>query len=114
MAMPMLTVYNRTKLYYYESNYNIFMEEGDVSHDGRKVVPDDDSWTEDITLKESGTETKYGRPSLSMDARASITYQLNRYFLCISGQYNRYSNKVDNNELELIDWYVNASLGVRF
>ena len=114
MAMPMLTVYNRTKLYYYESNYNIFMEEGDVSHDGRKVVPDDDSWTEDITLKESGTETKYGRPSLSMDARASITYQLNRYFLCISGQYNRYSNKVDNNELELTDWYVNASLGVRF
>ena len=114
MAMPMLTVYNRTKLYYYESNYNIFMEEGDVSHDGRKVVPDDDSWTEDITLKESGTETKYGRPSLSLDARASIPYQLNRYFLCISGQYNRYSNKVDNNELELIDWYVNASLGVRF
>lgn len=114
MAMPMLTVYNRTKLYYYESNYNIFMVEGDVSSDGRKAVPDDESWTKDITLKETGTETKYGRPSLSMDARASITYQFDRFFLCVSGQYNRYSNKADDNELNLTDWYVNASLGVRF
>lgn len=114
MAMPMLTVYNRTKLYYYESNYNIFMDEDDVSPTGKKAVPDDTSWTEDITLKESGTETKYGRPSLSMDARASITYQLNRYFLCVSGQYNHYSNKADDNELKLTDWYVNAALGVRF
>ena len=114
MAMPMLTVYNRTKLYYYESNYNIFMDEDDVSPTGKKAVPDDTSWTEDITLKESGTETKYGRPSLNMDARASITYQLNRYFLCVSGQYNHYSNKADDNELKLTDWYVNAALGVRF
>ena len=114
MAMPMLTVYNRTKLYYYESNYNIFMDDDDVSPTGKKAVPDDTSWTEDITLKESGTETKYGRPSLSMDARASITYQLNRYFLCVSGQYNHYSNKADDNELKMTDRYVNAALWVRF
>ena len=114
MAMPMLTVYNRTKLYYYESNYDVFMEEGDVSTDGRKVVPDDDSWTKDITLKERDTEIKYGRPSLSLDARASITYQFDRFFLCVSGQYNRYNNKANDNELNLTDWNVNASLGVRF
>ena len=114
MAMPMLTVYNRTKLYYYESNYDIFMEEGDVSPTGKKPVPDDTSWTEDITIKESSTETKYGRPSLSLDARASITYQFRRYFLTVSGHYNRYSNKADDNELKLTDWYVNAALGVRF
>ena len=114
MAMPMLTVYNRTKLYYYESNYDIFMEEGDVSPTGKKPVPDDTSWTEDITLNESGTEIKYGRPSLSLDARASITYQFSRFFLCVSGQYNRYNNKADDNELKLTDWYVNAALGVRF
>ena len=113
-AMPMLTVYNRTKLYYYESNYDIFMDEGDVSSDGRKAVPDDDSWTKDITLKEIGTETNYGRPSFNMDARASITYQFSRYFMTVSGHYNRYSNKADDNELQLSDWYVNAALGVRF
>ena len=117
MVLPMLTVYNRTKLYYYESNYDIFMDETDVSDKGKKPVPTDPydiSWTEDITLRESGTEIKYGRPSLSMDARASITYQFDRFFLTASGQYNRYSNKADGNELQLTDWYVNAALGVRF
>ena len=49
-----------------------------------------------------------------MDARASITYQFSRYFLTVSGQYNYFSNKVDDNELKLTDWYVNAALGVRF
>lgn len=116
-VMPMLTVYNRTKLYYYESNYNIFMNEGDVSPKGQKPLPqdpDDISWTEDITLEETSTETKYERPSFTVDARTSITYQFNRFFLNVSGQYNRYSNKADGNELTLNDWYVNASLGVRF
>jgi hypothetical protein len=49
-----------------------------------------------------------------MDARASLTYQFSRYFLTVSGQYSRYSNKADGNELNLTDWYVNAALGVRF
>ena len=117
MAMPMLTVYNRTKLYYYESNYDIFLDEGEVSPKGKKPVPDDPydiSWTKDITLDESSTETIYGHPAFSVDARASVTYQLNRFFLTVSGQYNHYSNKVDGNELQLTDWYVNAALGVRF
>lgn len=114
MAMPMLTVYNRTKLYYYDSNYDLFLGPDEVSSSGKKHVPDDDSWTKDITLKESDTDVKYGRPSLSMDARASITYQFDRFFLTVSGQYNRYSNKVDDNELDLTDWNINANLGVRF
>ena len=113
-AMPMLTVYNRTKLYYYESNYDIYLEEGDVSTNGKKAVPDDDSWTKDITLKESDTDTKYGPPSFTMDARTSITYQFSRYFLTVSGQYNYFSNKAGDNELRITDWYVNAALGVRF
>ena len=114
MVMPMLTVYNRTKLYYYESNYDLFLGPDEVSSSGRKHVPDDSSWTKDITLTESGTEVKYGRPTLSMDARASMTYQFDRFFLTVSGQYNRYNNKVGDNELDMADWYVNAALGVRF
>ena len=113
-AMPMLAVYNRTKLYYYESNYDIYLEEGEVSTNGKKAVPDDESWTKDITLKESDTDTKYGPPSFTMDARTSITYQFSRYFLTVSGQYNYFSNKAGDNELRITDWYVNAALGVRF
>lgn len=113
-AMPLLTVYNRTKLYYYESNYDIFLDDGKTSPTGRKHLPEDNSWTNDITLEEVDTETKYGRPTLNVDARASITYQFNRYFLTVSGQFNHYSNKADDNKLQLTDWYVNAALGVRF
>ena len=113
-AMPMLTVYNRTKLYYYDSNYSIYLKPDEVSPNGQKYAPEDYTWTEDITIKETKTETKYGRPSFNMDARASITYQFNRYFLTVSGQFNHYSNKADDNELQLTDWYVNAALGVRF
>jgi hypothetical protein len=114
-AMPMLTLYNRTKLHYYESNYDIFKEEGDVS-DKKEVTdnPFDISWTEDVTLDEKSTETIYGHPSFTVDARASITYQFSRFFLTVCGQYNSYSNKVDGNELKLTDWFVNAALGVRF
>lgn len=114
MAMPMLTVYNRTKLYYYESNYDLYLAPGEVSASGKKYVPEDYSWTNDITLKESDTETNYGRPSFTMDARASITYQFDRFFLTVGGQYSRYKNKADDNDLQLDDWYVNAALGVRF
>lgn len=117
MAMPMVTVYNRTKLYYFDSNYDIFLDEGEVSPTGKKHVsddPEDISWTEDITIKESGTETNYGRPSFTLDARASITYQFSCYFLTVGGQYNHFRNKSDDNELRLNDWYINAALGVRF
>ena len=116
-AMPMLTIYNRTKLHYYESNYNLFMEEGDVSPKGQKPVPEDEndlSWTEDITLVESNTETKYEHPSFTIDARASITYQFDRFYLTVMGQLNHFDNSTSDHDLRLTDWYINAALGVRF
>lgn len=112
-AMPMLSLYNRTKVYFYDCNYDIFLEEGEVSPTGKKVVPDDDSWQEDITLTERGSHTSYGKVALNFDARASITYQFDRFFLNVSGQLNHFRHNVDNNQLRLTDWYVNASLGVR-
>lgn len=114
-AMPMLVVYNRTKAYLYESNYDIFLGEGEVSPTGKKYVPDDDdSWQDDITLEEVSSTTKYGKLSLNIDARASITYNFDRFFLNVYGQVNHWHNKVDNNRIKLTDWYVNASLGFRF
>ena len=113
-VMPMLTLYHRTRLTYYESNYDIYMDEEEISASGKKAVPDDVSWRDDITISQSGEESKFGRPSLTMDARASITYQYDRCFLTVSGQLNNYHNTVDDHKLRLTDWYVNAALGVRF
>ena len=95
-AMPMLVVYNRTKAYFYESNYDIFLDEGEISPTGKKYVPDDDdSWQDDITLEEVSSDTKYGKLSLNIDARASITYNFDRFFLNVYGQVNHWNNKIE-------------------
>ena len=113
-AMPMVALYNRTKIHRYDSNYDLFLEEGEYSPQGKKHVPDDESWLDDITLEETGTAVRHGKVSLNIDARASITYNMGRYFLNCYGQLNHYHNSIDDNTLRLTDWYVNASLGYRF
>jgi hypothetical protein len=113
-AMPMLVVYTRTKVHLYDSNYDIFLDEGEVSPTGKYPVPDDLRWQDDITLEEVSSITKYGKLSLNIDARASITYNFNRFFLNVFGQVNHWNNKIEYNIIKLTDWYVNASLGFRF
>ena len=113
-AMPMLVVYNRTKAYLYDSNYDLFLEDGEVSPTGKYPVPDDLKWQDDITLYEVSSITKHSKLSFNFDARASITYNFNRYFLNVYGQLNHWKNKIDNNRIKLTDWYINASLGFRF
>ena len=115
-AMPMLVFYNRKKATLYDSNYDIFLYEEDGPQNGKKPYPDDiddPSWTEDVTLEETDEVVRYGKVSFNFDARASITYNWNRYFLNVHGQWNQFKHSVDNNTLKLNDWFVNASLGVR-
>ena len=113
-AMPMLVVHNRSKAYFYESNYDLFLEEGQVSPTGKKAVPDDLTWLEDITLEERATEVRHAPVSFTFDARMSLTYYMNRYYLSVFGQLNHFRNTIDDNKVRLTDWYVNASLGFRF
>ena len=113
-AMPMLALLNRTKIDLYDSNYDIFLEDAEVSPTGKKRVPDDQSWQEDITLEKTGSQVKYGKVSFNINARASVTYNFDRYFLNVYGQLNNYRNSIDESTLRLTDWYVNASLGMRF
>ncbi len=112
MGIPMITLYNRIKAYEYESNYSAFI---DHDTDGKKAIPegDDDSWLNDVTLKEVGTEVQHGKISINMDARVSVTYNWNRYFFNVYGQWNHLHHKIDNNKVKLNDWFVNASIGIR-
>ena len=115
-AMPMLVFYNRKKVTLYDSNYDIFLDEGEESPRGKKAYPNDIndlSWTEDVTLEETREVVRHGKVSFNLDARASITYNWNRYFLNVHGQWNQFKHSVDNNTLKLHDWFINASLGVR-
>ena len=112
-AMPMLALYNRTKATLYDSNYDIFLEDGDVSPTGKKHVPHDRSWLEDVTLEETDYIVRYGKVSFNIDARISVTYNFSRYFLSVYGQLNHFRNTIEESTLRLTDWYVNTSLGIR-
>ena len=112
-AMPMLMFYNRKKVTLYDSNYDIFLYE---DANGKKAYPEDEndlSWTEDVTLEETDEVVRHGKVSFDLDARASITYNWDRYFLNVHGQWNQFKHSVDNNTLKLNDWFINASLGIR-
>lgn len=115
-AMPMLVFYNRKKVTLYDSNYDIFLYENEVSQNGKKAYPEDIedlSWADDVTLEETDDVVEHGKVSFNLDARASVTYNFDRYFLNIHGQWNQFKHSVDNSTVKLSDWFVNASLGIR-
>ena len=120
MLMPTVTTYNRIKTHYYDSNYSLFAD--DESTDGKKPLPDsddDDEDTEDILpddleLWEDHTATHFGKVQLNVDARASITYTWDRYFVSVFGQWNGFDYGSSRTNVQLTDWYVRTSLGVRF
>lgn len=136
MVMPTLSVYNRIKTYTYDSNYNMLssLEDnvlpiesyGDWDSDTRtwsngekrRPVTEEEvataEWQDDVELWESDTDIKYDWPHLNVDLRASITYNWSRYFVCASGQFNRFKYSHQGTDVKLIDWYAQVALGIRF
>ena len=120
MVMPTVTVYNRIKTRYYDSNYSLFAESETTGN--HKPLPssddededDEDILPDDMELWETRTETKFGKVQLNIDTRASITYNWNRYFVNVFGQLNSFDYGSSRTNVNLTDWYVRASFGVRF
>ena len=54
------------------------------------------------------------RMTLTIDARLSVTYNWDRYFVNACGQYNHFNYNDERVSGRLKDWYVNVSAGVRF
>ncbi len=93
MFIPMVTLYNRQSVERYKFA---------------------DPEVEDI-YGMSQNEVWWSNVTLNFNARASLTYNWDRYFLNIYGQWNnhKYSYGDDGNGT-INDWFVNASLGMRF
>lgn len=109
MAMPIVTVYNRHKTWRYDSNYRDMAIDTAV-HDDDELKPSE--WR----LKDEplSVSDNYSYFTLNVDARLSVTYQWDRFFVNAFGQYSRFRYKDGAVKGSLSDWYVNASLGVRF
>ena len=109
MAMPMLTFLNRHKTWRYDSNYRDLAMDDDV-HNEDELLP------EAYRLKKEplAVNDSYSKMTFTIDARLSVTYNWNRFFVNAYGQFSHFKYKDEGVKGRLNDWYVNTSVGVRF
>ena len=96
MFLPMVTLYNRAKVSYYERN-------------------DPESDDEESGVHYLGSEMTKNKVVPNFDARLSVTYNRARYYLNAFGTYNSFwYHDNDGGSIKLGDWYVYFSWGLRF
>lgn len=114
MAMPMLTLYNRTTKYVYDFTLvNPHVEDWDT-------IPDDEfeDWLfdpeTDIGVVGETEEKSTNKVKLNFDARLSVVYNFDRWYVRVYGHYNQFRYGSDTVSGRVTDWTANASLGFRF
>ena len=112
-AMPMLTLVNKVKAYGYATNVEELWE------DPRFLDVDisDDEWDKwfygNLRITPMGSETFNSGMTLNFDARLSVTYNFDRFFIGAYGQFNNMRYRHNSSHGYLNDWFVNTSLGIR-
>jgi len=114
MVMPMLTLYNRTKIHTYDlvtnSGRSLFdMTEAEIFN-YLLIDPTGGS----VDLKPLDIESTGNRISWNVDARLSLVYNWQRTYMRVYGHFNRFRYSNDDNNGRLTDWHVYASFGYRF
>ena len=95
MFLPMITLYNRAKLLYYEAD-----KQGDE---------------ESVEVNYVGSDMTNNKVVPNFDARISITYNRARYYLNAYATYNSFRYKDDSGvSVRTGDWYAYFSWGLRF
>lgn len=122
MAMPMVTIVNRTRINTYDSNFKELAKENLLMYvliesmkeegiEGLENVNLD--YTDDCELQSTGVHSRNNRIALNYTTRLSVTYNWKRYFINANGQFNNFNYKHKAMHGHLNDWYINASVGVR-
>ena len=111
MAIPMVTFYNHHKTWRYDSNLK-----DQVLVDGLDTFENFDESNYRIRPADNDAVVSTNSSAkFNFDARLSVTYQwADRYFVSAYGQFNRFRFDISEFSARLTDWYVNASMGVRF
>ena len=114
VAIPMLTFYNRTTKYMYDLDFeNPHVEDWSTLSQDEILDLMADSETKITTLNER-EETSHNKVKLNLDARLSVVYNFNRWYVRVYGHYNQFSYGSDLVSGRVTDWTANASLGFRF
>jgi len=105
--MPMVTFYNKSKVYYYdiqdENAYSILWDD-----------EDDVDWDSQFYVVPVGDDDTGNRVTWNFDARLSLVYNWSNCYLRVYGHYNRFRYECDDGLGWLMDWTGYASLGIRF
>ena len=122
MAMPMLTVVNRTRINTYNSNFKDLAKDNLLAYiiveamkeEGVEGLDDVNlDFTDDCEIQSTGVHSRNNRLALNFTTRLSVTYNWKRYFINANGQFNNFNYKHKAMHGHLNDWYINASVGVR-
>lgn len=114
MAMPMLTLYNRTTKYLYDINpYNPNLNFDEDMNDDQFLdyLMDDNTTFKVSNEKEEKTGNSF---KLNFDARLSVVYNWERCYLRVYGHYNRFPFGTGIISGLMTDWTAYAALGFRF
>lgn len=121
MAMPMLSIYNQVNIWRYDSDLIEHTEAIDEYMEklANEEITDEQYFAEyekamsqvTLTVREKEKRTSSLKPNI--DARLSLTYQWDRFFINAYGQYNRFKYRHSNNSGSLSDWFINAAVGIR-
>jgi hypothetical protein len=120
MLMPMLTFYNRMKIYRYDSKMRQMAEAEETfdEEDAAALLIDVLSNPAAMQLKpdtQRPVETQTSRVALNFNARASLTYNLGEWsYVNVFGQLYNFRFSHEQNHGALTEWFVNAALGLRF
>ncbi|MBO4215061.1 MAG: DUF4421 family protein [Bacteroidaceae bacterium] len=121
MAMPMVTVVNRTRINTYDSNFKELahahlleqvINEALKEETGEEMPLTD--YSNEYQLQSTGVHSRNNRIALNFTTRLSVTYNWDRYFINANGQFNNFNYKHKAMHGHLNDWYINASVGMRF
>lgn len=113
MAMPMVTFVNKVKAYGYSTNVPELMDNPRFMDEEISVDDWDRWWYGNLRIAPIGTKTFSSAVTVNLDARLSVTYNIDRYFVNVYGQYYNFRYHSSSSNGQLSDWFVNAVLGVR-
>ena len=120
LAMPMVTLLNQTRINTYESNLEEVMNKHLIEYAIGQLFVDEGvnvdlmDFSDEYEIYSTGEHSRNNRVALNFTTRLSVTYNWNRYFINANGQFNNFNYRHNAMHGHLNDWYVNASVGVRF
>ena len=114
MFMPMLTFVNKLKAYGYYTNIPELLEDP-ICWDPDVSYEEWDQWYyENVRITPMGDKTFNSGVSLGFDARMSLTYNFDRFYINAYGQLNNIRYHHNNTSGYLNDWFINTAFGIRF